>query len=162
MLWMFQRVFFTVPSDWARRWWPALRDMSRSEWLALAPLIVLVVALGVYPAPVLNAIAAPVERIIDAVRGAGLARSACRGERMLSDLVTLLPELILTALVLVVITVDLFLPRADKMLAHPAHRGRPRPGGAACLRGLERQRRRSTAASTSSTTCRSSSRSRRS
>ena len=73
MLWMFQRVFFTVPSDWARRWWPALRDMSRSEWLALAPLIVLVVALGVYPAPVLNAIAAPVERIIDAVRGAGLA-----------------------------------------------------------------------------------------
>jgi len=47
--------------------------MSRGEWLALAPLIVLVVALGVYPAPVLNAIAAPVERIIDAVRGAGLA-----------------------------------------------------------------------------------------
>ena len=73
MLWMFQRVFFTVPSDWARRWWPALQDMSRSEWLALAPLIVLVVALGVYPAPVLHAIAAPVERIIDAVHGAGLA-----------------------------------------------------------------------------------------
>jgi NADH-quinone oxidoreductase subunit M len=72
MLWMFQRVFFTVPSDWARRWWPSLRDMSRSEWLALAPLIVLVVALGVYPAPVLHAIAAPVERIIDAVQGAGL------------------------------------------------------------------------------------------
>jgi NADH-quinone oxidoreductase subunit M len=72
MLWMFQRVFFTVPSDWARSWWPSLRDMSRSEWLALAPLIVLVVALGVYPAPVLQAIAAPVERIIDAVHGAGL------------------------------------------------------------------------------------------
>jgi len=72
MLWMFQRVFFSVPSDWARRWWPSLSDMSRSEWLALAPLIVLVVALGVYPAPVLHAIAAPVERIIDAVHGAGL------------------------------------------------------------------------------------------
>jgi NADH-quinone oxidoreductase subunit M len=72
MLWMFQRVFFTVPSDWARQWWPSLRDMSRSEWLALAPLIVLVVALGVYPAPVLHAISAPVERIIDAVHGAGL------------------------------------------------------------------------------------------
>jgi NADH-quinone oxidoreductase subunit M len=72
MLWMFQRVFFTVPSDWARQWWPALRDMSRSEWLALAPLIVLVVALGVYPAPVLHAISAPVERIIEAVHGAGL------------------------------------------------------------------------------------------
>jgi len=67
MLWMFQRVFFTVPSDWMRRWWPALTDLSRNEWLSLAPLIVLVVALGVYPGPVLDATAAPVERIIDLV-----------------------------------------------------------------------------------------------
>jgi NADH-quinone oxidoreductase subunit M len=67
MLWMFQRVFFTVPSGWMRRWWPALTDLSRTEWLSLAPLIVLVVALGVYPAPVLDAIAAPVGRIIDIV-----------------------------------------------------------------------------------------------
>ncbi|MDQ2674948.1 MAG: NADH-quinone oxidoreductase subunit M, partial [Chloroflexota bacterium] len=72
MLWMFQRVFFTVPSDWMRRWWPTLRDMSRNEWLALAPLIVLVVALGVYPGPVLELFAAPVERIIDAVNGSGV------------------------------------------------------------------------------------------
>ena len=72
MLWMFQRVFFTVPSDWMRRWWPSLKDMSRGEWAALAPLIVLVVALGVYPGPVLDMIAVPVERIIDAVNGAGL------------------------------------------------------------------------------------------
>jgi NADH-quinone oxidoreductase subunit M len=72
MLWMFQRVFFTVPSDWMRRWWPGLRDMSRNEWIALAPLVVLVVALGVYPGPVLELLAAPVERIIDAVNGAGV------------------------------------------------------------------------------------------
>jgi NADH-quinone oxidoreductase subunit M len=72
MLWMFQRVFFTVPSDWMRRWWPSLRDMSRNEWLALAPLVFLVVALGVYPGPVLELIAAPVDRIIEAVSGAGL------------------------------------------------------------------------------------------
>ena len=72
MLWMFQRVFFTVPSDWMRRWWPSLRDMSRNEWIALTPLIVLVVALGVYPGPVLELFAAPVERIIDAVNGAGV------------------------------------------------------------------------------------------
>ena len=72
MLWMYQRVFFTVPSDWMRRWWPSLRDMSRSEWIALSPLIVLVVALGVYPGPVLELLAAPVDRIIDAVNGAGL------------------------------------------------------------------------------------------
>jgi len=67
MLWMFQRVFFTVPSDWMRRFWPALRDLNRNEWIALAPLIVLVVALGVYPAPVLEMIEAPVDRIIEAV-----------------------------------------------------------------------------------------------
>ena len=72
MLWMFQRVFFTVPSDWMRRWWPSLRDMSRTEWIALSPLVVLVVALGVYPGPVLEMISAPVERILEAVNGAGL------------------------------------------------------------------------------------------
>jgi NADH-quinone oxidoreductase subunit M len=71
MLWMFQRVFFTVPSDWMRRWWPTLTDMTRNEWLALAPLIVLVVALGVFPGPVLDAISGPVQRIIEAVNGAG-------------------------------------------------------------------------------------------
>src|ERR687896_2024353 len=43
MLWMFQRAFFTVPSDWMRRFWPSLRDMSRGEWISLAPLIFLVV-----------------------------------------------------------------------------------------------------------------------
>ena len=72
MLWMYQRVFFTVPSDWMRRFWPNLKDMSRNEWIALSPLIVLVVALGVYPGPVLELLAAPVDRIIEAVNGAGL------------------------------------------------------------------------------------------
>jgi NADH-quinone oxidoreductase subunit M len=67
MLWMFQRVFFAVPSDWMRRFWPSLKDMSRNEWLAVAPLIILVVALGVFPGPVLHALDAPVQRIIDAV-----------------------------------------------------------------------------------------------
>jgi len=72
MLWMFQRVFFTVPSDWMRRWWPNLRDLSRNEWIALAPLVVLVVALGVYPGPVLELFAGPVDRIVEAVNGAGM------------------------------------------------------------------------------------------
>ncbi len=72
MLWMFQRVFFTVPSDWMRQWWPSLRDMNRTEWIALAPLAVLVVVLGVYPGPVLDMISVPVDRIIEAVNGAGL------------------------------------------------------------------------------------------
>jgi NADH-quinone oxidoreductase subunit M len=67
MLWMFQRVFFAVPSDWMRRFWPTLTDMSRNEWLALTPLILLVVGLGVLPGPVLDAISAPVQRILDVV-----------------------------------------------------------------------------------------------
>ncbi len=71
MLWMFQRVFFTVPSDWMRRWWPSLTDLTRNEWLALAPLIVLVVGLGVFPAPILDAIAGPMQRILDAVNASG-------------------------------------------------------------------------------------------
>ncbi len=71
MLWMFQRVFFTVPSDWMRRFWPTLTDMNRNEWLALAPLIVLVVGLGVFPGLVLHLTDAPAQRIIDAVNGAG-------------------------------------------------------------------------------------------
>ncbi|MBA3739614.1 MAG: NADH-quinone oxidoreductase subunit M [Chloroflexi bacterium] len=72
MLWMFQRVFFSVPSDWMRKWWPSLRDMNRTEWIALAPLAVLAVVLGVYPGPLLDMISVPVDRIIEAVNGAGL------------------------------------------------------------------------------------------
>jgi NADH-quinone oxidoreductase subunit M len=71
MLWMFQRAFFAVPSDWMRRTWDGLHDLTRIEWLSLAPLILLVVALGVFPAPVLQATAEPVERILDTVQSAG-------------------------------------------------------------------------------------------
>ncbi|MEP7040251.1 MAG: proton-conducting transporter membrane subunit, partial [Chloroflexota bacterium] len=67
MLWMFQRVFFAVPSDWMRRFWPTLTDMTRNEWLALTPLILLVVGLGVLPAPVLDAISPSVQRILDVI-----------------------------------------------------------------------------------------------
>jgi NADH:ubiquinone oxidoreductase subunit 4 (subunit M) len=68
---MFQGAFFAVPSDWMRRTWDGLHDLTRIEWLSLAPLILLVVALGVFPAPVLQATAEPVERILDTVQSAG-------------------------------------------------------------------------------------------
>jgi NADH-quinone oxidoreductase subunit M len=71
MLWMFQRVFFHTPSGWARDWWPRLHDMTRAEWLAVAPLVLLVILLGVYPAPVLDALEAPIDRILESVQGAG-------------------------------------------------------------------------------------------
>jgi NADH-quinone oxidoreductase subunit M len=71
MLWMFQRVFFTVPSDWMRRFWDGLHDMNATEWVSVGPLVVLVVLLGVFPGPVLHLTQAPVDRIIETVNGAG-------------------------------------------------------------------------------------------
>jgi NADH-quinone oxidoreductase subunit M len=71
MLWMFQRVFFTVPSGWMRRFWDGLHDMTANEWVSVAPLVVLVVLLGVFPGPILHLTEAPVHRIIEAVNGAG-------------------------------------------------------------------------------------------
>jgi NADH:ubiquinone oxidoreductase subunit 4 (subunit M) len=50
-----------------RRWWPSLSDMTRTEWLSLAPLLFLVVALGVFPGPVLHLTEAPVDRIIELI-----------------------------------------------------------------------------------------------
>ena len=52
---------------------------------------------------------------------------------MIDDLVTLLPELILTVLVLVVITVDLFLPRGSKWLLTPLTVAGLLLAGAACF-----------------------------
>jgi len=52
---------------------------------------------------------------------------------MLDDLVTLLPELILVVLVLVIITADLFLPRADKWLLTPLTVAGLLLAGAACF-----------------------------
>ena len=56
MLWMFQRAFFAVPSDWMPRVGrPPRPDPPR---MAVRPLVFLVVALGVFPMPVLEATAA--------------------------------------------------------------------------------------------------------
>jgi NADH-quinone oxidoreductase subunit N len=51
----------------------------------------------------------------------------------IDDLVTLMPELILAALVLVIITVDLFLPRRSKLLLVPLTVGGLILAGAACV-----------------------------
>ena len=52
---------------------------------------------------------------------------------MVTDLVTLFPELILAALVLVIITVDLFLPRAKKWVLTPITVAGLILAGAACV-----------------------------
>jgi NADH-quinone oxidoreductase subunit M len=53
-----------------RRAWDGLHDLTRIEWASLAPLVILVVLLGVYPAPVLEATAGSVERILETVQNA--------------------------------------------------------------------------------------------
>ena len=67
MLWTFQRVFFHVPSDWMKRWWPRLTDLTRNEWLSLAPLVILTVVLGIFPGLVLGYTEEPVTAILDRV-----------------------------------------------------------------------------------------------
>jgi NADH:ubiquinone oxidoreductase subunit 4 (subunit M) len=54
-----------------RRWWPSLKDLSRIEWLSLAPLIILVVAMGVFPGPILDAVSQSAQRILDVVNASG-------------------------------------------------------------------------------------------
>jgi NADH-quinone oxidoreductase subunit M len=71
MLWLFQRVFFTVPSGWMRRWWSQLQDLSRIEWITLTPLALLAVLLGVFPGPILDAIAPAIDRMLQSVQVAG-------------------------------------------------------------------------------------------
>ena len=55
------------------------------------------------------------------------------GMDYVNDLVTLLPELILAALVLVIIAVDLFLSRANKWLLTPLTVAGLILAGAACI-----------------------------
>lgn len=60
MLWMFQRVMFGPRNPKNE----GLPDLSRREWATLAPLIVLIFALGIFPNLVLDKVHASVERAI--------------------------------------------------------------------------------------------------
>jgi len=66
MLWMYQRVMFGPVTRAANR---ALEDLSAREWAALAPILVAIVAIGVYPGPLLTAIKQPVDAFIERVSG---------------------------------------------------------------------------------------------
>ncbi len=64
LLWMFQRVAFVEPSEFLRKLGHHLTDIDRVEVLTLAPLFVLTIVLGVYPALVLDFIQQPVTQIL--------------------------------------------------------------------------------------------------
>jgi NADH-quinone oxidoreductase subunit M len=61
MLWMVQRVAFGVPSQ---TFLPKLQDLSPREMAILAPLVVLVFVIGLFPNPLLTRMHASVEKVI--------------------------------------------------------------------------------------------------
>jgi NADH-quinone oxidoreductase subunit M len=61
MLWMVQRVAFGVPSQACL---PKLHDLSPREMAILAPLVVLVFWIGLFPNPLLTRMHASVEKVI--------------------------------------------------------------------------------------------------
>ncbi|MCY7418107.1 MAG: hypothetical protein LH650_06345, partial [Chloroflexi bacterium] len=65
LLWMFQRVVFGKPSDFLTGLGHHLTDVDRVEVLTLAPLFVLTIVIGIYPALILDFIQAPVQQILD-------------------------------------------------------------------------------------------------
>ncbi len=65
LLWMFQRVAFGEPSDFLLKLGHHLTDIDRVEVLTLAPLFVLTIVIGVYPALILDFIQAPVSDILN-------------------------------------------------------------------------------------------------
>ena len=60
-LWAYQQIFHGQPKDETR---PAMADIGRRELLAVAPLIILIVVLGVYPRPFLDRINPSANRVI--------------------------------------------------------------------------------------------------
>ena len=64
MLWMYQRVFFGPTRRAAEH---ALPDLTLREWFSLAPLLILIVAIGFAPQPLLSAIKEPVDSFVQRV-----------------------------------------------------------------------------------------------
>ncbi len=69
MLWVFQRVFLgALPEKWKH-----LQDMNGREMAMLVPLAVLVIALGIYPSPVLDLMNSSMNCLADLLHHAGAA-----------------------------------------------------------------------------------------
>jgi len=64
MLWMVQRVFFGPKRKAAAQ---NMADLSVREWFTVAPLLFAIVAIGLYPQPLLSAIREPVDAFVQRV-----------------------------------------------------------------------------------------------
>jgi NADH-quinone oxidoreductase subunit M len=69
-LWLYARVIFGKQEKPELAWMP---DMTRREFATMAPLVVLTVFFGVYPAPVLDAVGASVENLMKSLQFAALS-----------------------------------------------------------------------------------------
>jgi NADH-quinone oxidoreductase subunit M len=78
MLWTMQRVFFgKLPDRWAKPWDPdkikyKTDDINSIELTALIPLAVIIIFLGIYPAPMINLMSASINHLIDFVKHGGI------------------------------------------------------------------------------------------
>jgi len=64
MLWLFQRVFLGTLKE---KWTDVLPDINMREGFALGILAVIIIALGVYPAPMINMMSTSVNHLVDFV-----------------------------------------------------------------------------------------------
>lgn len=68
MLRMMQKVYFETPAATERQW----TDLRVHEWIIAAPLIVLILWIGIYPSPVLRQITPAVEGFFAVEKGEGI------------------------------------------------------------------------------------------
>jgi NADH-quinone oxidoreductase subunit M len=65
MLWLYQRMFFgTIDNPKNEK----LTDLSKREWIYMAPLVILSLWIGVYPKPFLDYVRKPVDAVVKQVR----------------------------------------------------------------------------------------------
>src|SRR5262245_434249 len=67
LLWLYQRIFFGEITNPANA---KLQDLTLREQLTLAPLVILALWIGLYPAPIFRVIRRPSEKIVQIVGGA--------------------------------------------------------------------------------------------
>jgi NADH-quinone oxidoreductase subunit M len=91
LLWLFQRVFFG-PNNNPKN--ATLKDLSARELATFVPLVILAFAIGLYPKPLFQILATPVNNLVATVRPdyPGLTKPVVAGQPAATDAATPLPE----------------------------------------------------------------------
>jgi NADH-quinone oxidoreductase subunit M len=91
LLWLFQRVFFG-PNNNPKN--ASLKDLSARELATFVPLVILAFAIGLYPKPLFQILATPVNNLVATVRPdyPGLTKPVVAGQPAQPDAATPLPE----------------------------------------------------------------------